>query len=56
MPDPQTETPVTTLAVDIFGNVTVRTYTDGTVQRNAWATTELAQEYAQSVADQEGLQ
>jgi hypothetical protein len=41
--------------VDVVGTTTVRVYTDGAVQRNAWETAEEAQAYAQSVATQEGL-
>ena len=47
------ETPVTS-TVEVQGTVTIRTYTDGAVQRNVWETAERAQEYAASVAEQEG--
>lgn len=40
--------------VDVQGVLTIRTYTDGAVQRNVWPTPELAQEYADSVKAQEG--
>lgn len=40
-----------TVVVD--GNITVRTYSDGAVQRNVWESPERAQEYADSVAQQE---
>ena len=39
--------------VEVTGNITVRTYADGSVQRNIWETPERAQEYADSVAAQE---
>jgi len=52
---PITSEQVVTLIVDVVGTTTVRTYTDGAVQRNAWETAEEAQAYAQSVATQEGL-
>lgn len=38
-----------TSTVEVNGVVTVRTYSDGAVQRNIWETEELAQEYADSV-------
>jgi hypothetical protein len=56
MADQQTDDSVTTLTVDVLNNITVRVYTDGLVQRNAHETNSHAQEYAQSVATQEGLQ
>lgn len=45
--------PVTS-AVEVLGVVTVRTYSDGIVQRNVWESAERAEEYAASVAEQEG--
>lgn len=48
---PGVELPVTSTVV-VNGNVTVRTYSDGAVQRNVWETPEQAQEYADSVAAQ----
>ncbi len=45
-----------TSTVEVQGTVTIRTYSDGAVQRNVWETTELAQEYAASVAAQEGTE
>ena len=50
------EVQVKTISVDVAGVITTRTYSDGAVQRNAWETPEQAQEYAQSVTNQEGLQ
>lgn len=46
------EAPVTS-TVEVSGNLTIRTYSDGAVQRNFWETPEQAQEYADSVATQE---
>lgn len=43
-----------TSTVEVRGALTVRTYSDGTVQRNTWETAERAQEYADSVHAQEG--
>lgn len=43
-----------TSTVEVQGNVTIRTYSDGAVQRNVWETAEDAQEYADSVHAQEG--
>jgi len=45
-----------TMLVDVIGNVTVRFYVDGSIQRNAWENEAEAQAYAQSVATQEGFQ
>lgn len=45
--------PVSSTVV-VEGNITVRTYSDGAVQRNVWETAERAQEYANSVTEQEG--
>lgn len=42
-----------TSTVEVIGAITVRTYSDGAIQRNVWASEELAQEYAASVAKQE---
>jgi hypothetical protein len=39
-----------TSTVEVQGVITVRTYSDGAVQRNVWETIEQAQEYADSVA------
>jgi hypothetical protein len=41
-----------TSTVEVIGNVTIRTYTDGSVQRNVWETPEMAAEYAASVVAQ----
>ena len=41
-----TETPI--------GFITVRSYSDGAVQKNIWESLEVAQEYADSVHAQEG--
>lgn len=41
-----------TSTVSVQGVLTIRTYSDGAVQRNVWETPELAQEYADSVAAQ----
>lgn len=46
-------TPVSS-TVTVEGNITTRTYTDGAIQRNVWETPERAQEYADSVTEQEG--
>jgi len=53
---PTTPDSGTTMMVDVIGNVTVRFYVDGSVQRNAWENEAEAQAYAQSVATQEGFQ
>jgi len=42
-----------TSTVEVSGSMTIRTYSDGAVQRNVWASTALAQEYAASVKEQE---
>jgi len=42
-----------TETVEVVGNVTVRTYADGTVQRNAWENEAEAQAYADSVNAQQ---
>lgn len=47
------ETPVIS-TVEVQGTITIRTYSDGAVQRNVWESAERAQEYADSVAAQEG--
>jgi hypothetical protein len=44
--------PPVTSTVDVVGNITIRTYSDGAIQRNVWETAEQAQEYAASVAAQ----
>lgn len=49
-PDPS---PVTS-TVEVVGSMTIRTYSDGIVQRNVWDDVERAHEYAASVAEQEG--
>lgn len=46
------DTVTSTVVVD--GNTTIRTYTDGAIQRNFHATPELAQQYANEVAALEG--
>lgn len=46
-------TPVTS-TVEVDGVITIRTYTDGAIQRNVWETPEAAQAYADSVTEQEG--
>lgn len=46
------DAPLVTSTVEVQGVVTIRTYSDGAVQRNVWETEELAQEYADSVAEQ----
>lgn len=38
-----------TSTVKVDGSMTIRTYSDGTVQRNAWDSPEAAQEFADSV-------
>lgn len=43
-----------TSMVEVQGVVTIRTYSDGAIQRNVWDSEERAQEYAASVAEQEG--
>lgn len=50
---PAAADPVTSTVV-VTGTVTVRTYSDGAVQRNIWETEDQAAEYAASVAAQEG--
>lgn len=45
------ETAVTSTVV-VDGNITVRTYSDGSIQRNVWESAELAQAYADSVVEQ----
>lgn len=40
--------------VKVDGVVTIRTYSDGAIQRNVWPTKEEAEEYAASVAEQKG--
>ena len=42
-----------TSTVEVQGVLTVRTYSDGSVQRNVWESQERAQEYADSVHEQE---
>jgi hypothetical protein len=46
------DAPLVTSTVEVQGVMTIRTYSDGAVQRNVWETPELAQEYADSVAEQ----
>jgi hypothetical protein len=46
------DAPPVTSTVEVQGVMTIRTYSDGAIQRNVWETTELAQEYADSVAEQ----
>lgn len=43
-----------TSTVVVNGSETIRTYSDGSVQRNTWETPEHAQAYASSVAAQGG--
>lgn len=50
----ESDAPAVTSTVEVQGVLTIRTYSDGIVQRNVWATPEAAQEYAASVAEQEG--
>ena len=53
MTEPQTiDVPPVTSTVEVQGSITVRTYSDGSVQRNLWESPERAQEYADSVAAQ----
>lgn len=51
---PIEEAKAVTSIVEVQGTVTIRTYSDGAVQRNVWESQERAQEYADSVAQQEG--
>lgn len=46
--------PPVTSTVEVHGLLTVRRYSDGTVQRNVWETEEQAADYAASVLEQEG--
>lgn len=41
-----------TSTVQVIDMVTIRTYSDGSVQRNVWESNERAQAYADSVAEQ----
>ena len=43
-----------TASVEVQGLVTIRTYHDGSVQRNVWASEEEAQHYAASITDPTG--
>lgn len=45
-----------TSTVYVSGTVTERTYSDGAIQRNVWDSPEQAQDYAASVAAQEGAE
>jgi len=47
--------PLITSTVQVIGLITIRTYSDGAVQRNVWDTAVIAQNYADSVAIQEGV-
>lgn len=53
--DPTPSEPLITSTVQVIGLITIRTYSDGAIQRNVWNTGILAQEYADSVALQEGV-
>lgn len=48
------EQPPVTSTVEVVGNMTIRTYSDGAIQRNVWESDECAAEYAASVLEQEG--
>jgi hypothetical protein len=48
------DAPPVTSVVTINGVVTIRTYSDGAVQKNVWDSPDLAQEYADSVKSQGG--
>lgn len=50
--DVVSDAPPVTSTVEVLGVVTIRTYSDGAVQRNVWETPERAQEFADSVAEQ----
>jgi len=43
---------VITSTVEVQGNLTIRTYNCGTIQRNTWETPEIALEFAKSVEEQ----
>lgn len=49
------EMPPVTSTVEVIGNMTIRAYSDGAIQRNVWESDERAAEYAASVLAQEGV-
>lgn len=51
---PEELAPPVSSVVTVSGNITTRTYADGAVQQNVWPSEEVAQQYAASVAEQEG--
>jgi hypothetical protein len=48
------DAPPVTSTVQVIDLITIRTYSDGAVQRNVWTSPEEAQAYADSVAEVEG--
>lgn len=48
------DAPPVTSTVEVIDMITIRTYSDGTIQRNVWESNERAQAYAASVAEVEG--
>lgn len=50
------DAPPVTSTVEVIDMITIRTYSDGAVQRNVWESNERAQAYAASVAEVEGAQ
>ena len=48
------DAPPVTSTVQVIDMITIRTYSDGVVQRNVWESAEAAQAYADSVAEVEG--
>jgi hypothetical protein len=48
------DAPPVTSTVEVIDMITIRTYSDGVVQRNVWESNERAEEYAASVAEVEG--
>lgn len=48
------DAPPVTSTVQVIDMITIRTYSDGAVQRNVWEFPEAAQAYAASVSEVEG--
>jgi hypothetical protein len=48
------DAPLVTSTVQVIDMITIRTYSDGAIQRNVWESPEAAQAYADSVAEVEG--